>query len=173
MEGSDTYRFPKLKGSDNYESWGVDVTSALKAKGLWWITSGKLGKPEIPESKAATAAKREYASAINHWKDKNDRACGVINFSIEQRLRVHIVKIQDATIMWSTLKTQYEQSNLTTLHLAIRELTRSEQGGHSEQSCWYLNPKLLQKDESLVRKRRIEPKKARTKPTPEEALEPG
>ncbi len=74
-EGSDTYRFPKLKGSENYESWGVDVTSALKAKGLWWIISGKLGKPEIPESKAATAATREYASAINHWKDKNDRAC--------------------------------------------------------------------------------------------------
>ncbi len=51
----------------------------------------------------------------------------MINFSIEQGLRVHIVKIEDATIMWSTLKTQYEQSDLTTLHLAIRELTQSKQ----------------------------------------------
>jgi len=45
MEGSNSYRFPKLKGSENYESWRVDATSDLKAKGLWWVTSGKLGKP--------------------------------------------------------------------------------------------------------------------------------
>jgi len=46
MNGSDSYRFPKLKGSENYESWRIDATSALKAKGLWWVTAGKLGKPE-------------------------------------------------------------------------------------------------------------------------------
>ncbi len=92
--------------------------------GLWWVTSGKLEKPEIPDPNVTAAAKKEYASAINHWEDKNDRACGMINFSIEQGLRVHIVKIEDATIMWSTLKTQYD---LTTLHLAIRELTQSKQ----------------------------------------------
>ncbi len=45
MGGSNFYRFLKLKGSENYESWRVDATSDLKVKGLWWITSGKLGKP--------------------------------------------------------------------------------------------------------------------------------
>ncbi len=48
MEGSDTYQFPKLKGSENYESWRIDAISALKSKGLWWFTSGKLEKSEIP-----------------------------------------------------------------------------------------------------------------------------
>jgi len=127
MESSDTYRFPKLKGSENYESWRIDATSALKAKGLWWVTSGKLGKPEIPQSNATTAAKKEYASAMNHWEDKNDRACGMIIFSTEQGPRVHIGKIEIATQMWATLKDQYEQSNLTTLHLAIKELIQSKQ----------------------------------------------
>jgi hypothetical protein len=46
MGGSNSYRFPKLKGSENYESWSVDATSDLKAKGLWWVTSGKLKKPK-------------------------------------------------------------------------------------------------------------------------------
>ncbi len=44
MEGSETYRVPKLKGSENYESWKEDITSALKVKGLWMITSGSVGE---------------------------------------------------------------------------------------------------------------------------------
>jgi len=127
MEGSDNYRFPKLKGSENYESWKVDATSALKAKGLWWVTSGKLEKPEIPDSKATTAAKKEYASTLLHWEDKNDRACGMITFSTEQGPRVHIVKIENAIQMWSTLQTQYGQSDLTTIYLAVKDLTQSKQ----------------------------------------------
>jgi hypothetical protein len=50
---------------------------------------GKLEKPEIPDPNVTAAAKKEYASAINHWEDKNDRACGMINFSIEQGPRIH------------------------------------------------------------------------------------
>jgi len=125
MEGSDSYRFPKLKGNENYESWEVEATSDLKAKGLWWITSGKLEKPEIPDPNAMTAAKKEYVSAINHWEDKDDRACGMINFSIEQRPGIHVGNIEIA--MLAILKDQYEQSDLTTLNLAIRELTQSKQ----------------------------------------------
>ncbi len=66
MEGSETYRVPKLKGSENYEAWKEDINSALKAKGLWMITSGKLEKPEPLESDASTAAKKEYATAAHH-----------------------------------------------------------------------------------------------------------
>jgi len=51
----------------------------------------------------------------------------MITFSTEQGPRVHIGKIEIATKMWSILKDQYEQSDLTTLHLAIRELTQSKQ----------------------------------------------
>ncbi len=121
MEGSDNDRFPKLKELRVMES------SALKAKGLWWVTSGKLEKPKIPESNASTAAKEEYATATHHWEDRNDRVNGMITLSIEQGPRVHIVKIEDVTKMWSTLKTQYEQSDLTTLYLATKELTQSKQ----------------------------------------------
>ncbi len=127
MKGSDNYRFPKLKGSENYESWKVDITSTLKAKGLWWVTSRKLKKPIIPNSEFKTAVKKKYVSTILNWKDKNDRACDVIIFSIKQRLRVHIVKIEDVIKMWSILKTQYEQSNLITLYLTTKELTKSKQ----------------------------------------------
>jgi len=68
-------------------------------RSLWWVTSGKLGKPEIPRSNVTTAVKRKYASAIHHWEDKNDRTCGMITFSTEQRSRVHIGNIEIATLM--------------------------------------------------------------------------
>ncbi len=112
MEGSDSYRFPKLKGNENYESWGLEATSDLKVEGLWWITSRKLKKPEIPNPNAMTAAKKKYVSAINHWEDKNDRACDMINFSIEQRPEIHVDNIEIAMLI--ILKNQYKQLNLTT-----------------------------------------------------------
>ncbi len=88
---------------------------------------------QCPESKRSLvghlgeAGVTGNASAINHWEEKNDRACGMITFSTEQGPRVHIGKIEIATKMWSILKDQYEQSDLITLHLAIRELTQSKQ----------------------------------------------
>ncbi len=148
MEGSENYRVPKLKGSENYDSWKEDITSALKAKGLWMITSGWLEKPEVPESNASTAAtsaaasdptaaaaasivltaaRKEYATAAHYWADKNDRACGMIFYNCEKGSRVHLFKINDVTKMWFILETHYEQSDLTTLYLAIKELNRSKQ----------------------------------------------
>ncbi len=127
MKGSNNYWFSKLKKSENYESWKVDIISILKVKDLWWIISRKLKKSINPNSEFKTAVKKKYVSTILNWEDKNDRVCDVIIFSIEQRLRVHIVKIEDVIKMWSILKTQYEQSNLTTLYLAIKELTQSKQ----------------------------------------------
>jgi hypothetical protein len=125
MEGSETYRVPKLKGSENYESWKEDITNALKAKGLWMVTSGKLEKPKADASTAA--ASDVTITATHHWEDKNDRASGMISFSCEKGPRVHITKIDDAREMWTILKTQYEQSDLTTLYLATKELTQSKQ----------------------------------------------
>ncbi len=127
MEGSETYRVPKLKGSENYESWKEDITNALKAKGLWMITSGKLKKPAPLSSDASTADKKKHTTDVQHWEDRNDRASGIIGFSCEKGPRIHISKADNATKMWSILKTQYEQSNLTTLFLATKELTQSKQ----------------------------------------------
>ncbi len=73
------------------------------------------------------SSQKKYISTILNWKDKNDRICNVIIFSIEQKLRVHIVKIKDIIKMWSILKTQYEQLNLIILYLMIKELTWSKQ----------------------------------------------
>jgi len=127
MKGLNNYRFSKLKKSENYKSWKIDIISILKVKDLWWIISRKLKKSIISSSEFKTAVKKKYVSTILNWKDKNDRVCNVIIFSIEQKLRVHIVKIEDVIKMWSILKTQYEQSNLITLYLTIKELTQSKQ----------------------------------------------
>ncbi len=127
MEGSETYRVPKLKGSENYESWKEDIINALKAKGLWMITSKKLKKPAPLSSDASTADKKKHTTDVQHWKDRNDRVSNIIDFSCEKEPRIHIFKADNVTKMWSILKTQYEQSNLTTLFLATKELTQSKQ----------------------------------------------
>jgi hypothetical protein len=127
MESSNSFRFPKLKGSENYESWRIDITSALKAKGLWGVTTGKLSMPISPPNITTTAEQEKYANDCLIWEDKNDRACGHITFSTEEGPRVHIGNIDNATQMWFILKNQYEQSDITIVHLALRELTRSKQ----------------------------------------------
>jgi len=66
MKGSKTYRVPKLKGSENYESWKKDITNVLKAKGLWMITSGKLEKPAPLSFDASTADKKKYITDVQH-----------------------------------------------------------------------------------------------------------
>jgi hypothetical protein len=51
----------------------------------------------------------------------------MIIFSIEQGLRIHIVKIENAIQMWFILQTQYEQSNLIIIYLTVKDLTQSKQ----------------------------------------------
>jgi hypothetical protein len=58
------YKFPKLKGNENYESWKVEISSALKSKGIWWVTSGKLEKPEIPASDVTAAEEVPEANRV-------------------------------------------------------------------------------------------------------------
>ena len=157
MKGSKNYRVPKLKGSENYESWKKDITSALKVKGLWMIISEWLEKSEASKFNASTAAtfsstsaafistatasvastaaafivltavRKEYVIAAHYWANKNDRVCDMIIYNCEKESRVHIFKINDVIKMWFILETQYEQSNLTTLYLIIKELNRSKQ----------------------------------------------
>ncbi len=127
MKGSKTYRVPKLKGSENYESWKKDIINVLKAKGLWMITSGKLKKSTPLSFDVSTADKKKHITDVQHWKDRNDRVSDIIGFSCEKRLRIHIFKADNVTKMWSILKTQYKQSNLTILFLTIKELTQSKQ----------------------------------------------
>jgi len=91
------------------------------------ITSGKLEKPVPLSSDASTADKKEYTTDVQHWEDRNDRASGIIGFSCEKGPRIHITKAESATKMWSILKAQYEQSDLTTLFLATKELTQTKQ----------------------------------------------
>ena len=81
----------------------------------------KLKKSKISNLNVTTAVKKKYINAINHWEDKNDRVCDIINFSIEQRFKIHVNNIK--ITMWVILKNQYDQLNLTTLHLTIRKLT--------------------------------------------------
>ncbi len=127
MEGSENYRVPKLKGSENYESWKENIINALKVKGLWMIISEKLEKSASLSFDASTADKKKYITDVQHWKDRNDRASDIIDFSCEKRLRIHIIKAESVIKMWSILKTQYEQSNLIILFLTIKKLTQTKQ----------------------------------------------
>ena len=128
MDSSDnTYKIPKLKGNENYDSWRADIIDSLKAKGLWWVTSGKLIKPELPVGDITGAAINKHNDALLAWEDKNDRACGMIGLTVERGPRIHIENIEIATERWSILKDHYGDSDFTTRHLALKALTQSKQ----------------------------------------------
>ena len=128
MDSSDiTVRFPKLKGNENYNSWRADITDSLKGKGLWWVTSGKLIKPKLPAGELTNAATKEYQSELLAWEDKNDRASSMIGLTVDRGPRIHIENIENATERWSILKDHYEELNITTRHLTLKEFSRSRQ----------------------------------------------
>ncbi len=127
MKGSKIYRISKLKRSENYESWKKNIINVLKVKDLWMIISRKLKKSASLSFDVSTADKKKHITDVQHWKDRNNRASDIIDFSCEKRLRIHIFKADNVTKMWSILKTQYKQSNLTILFLTIKELTQSKQ----------------------------------------------
>ena len=127
MDGMNiSFRFPKLKGKENYGSWKEDISNALKIKGLWWVTSEKVKKSEIPDEELGREAKLAYEKELLDWEDKNDRACASISITMEQGPRAHIREVEIASEIWSKLKSQYEESDITTLHLALKELTQSK-----------------------------------------------
>ncbi len=127
MKGSKTYRVSKLKRSENYESWKKNIINVLKVKDLWMIISKKLKKSTSLSFDASTADKKKHITDVQHWEDRNHRVSDIIDFSCEKKFRIHIFKVDNVTKMWSILKTQYEQSNLITLFLTIKELTQSKQ----------------------------------------------
>ena len=99
----------------------------MKVKDLWMIISGKLKKSASLSFDASTADKKKYTTDVQHWKDRNDRVSDIIGFSCEKEFRIHIIKAESVTKMWSILKVQYEQSNLTILFLATKKLTQTKQ----------------------------------------------
>jgi len=127
MKGSKIYRVSRLKKSENYESWKKNIINVLKVKDLWMIISRKLKKLTSLSFNVLIADKKKYITDVQHWEDRNDRVSDIIDFSCEKKLRIHIFKADDVTKMWFILKTQYEQSNLITLFLTIKELTQSKQ----------------------------------------------
>ncbi len=84
------------------------------------IISKKLKKSKVNVFTAA--AFNIIIIATHHWKNKNDKTFDMISFSCKKEFKVHIIKINNIRKIWTILKTQYEQSDLTTLYLIIKEL---------------------------------------------------
>jgi len=156
MKSSKNYRVSKLKKSENYESWKKNIISVLKVKDLWMIISRWLKKSKASKFNASTAdtfsttstafistaaafvstaaafvaltaVRKKYVIAAHYWANKNDRVCDMIIYNCKKESRVHIFKVIEVIKMWFILKTQYEQLNLTTLYLIIKELNHSKQ----------------------------------------------
>ncbi len=156
MKDSKNYHVSKLKKSENYESWKKNIISVLKVKDLWMIISRWLKKSKASKFNASTAdtlsttlnafistaaafvltaaafvaltaVRKKYIIAAHYWVNKNDRVCNMIIYNCKKESRVHIFKVIEVIKMWFILETQYEQSNLTTLYLIIKELNHSKQ----------------------------------------------
>jgi len=65
MKGSKNYRVPKLKKSENYESWKKNIINVLKVKDLWMIISEKLKKSTSLSFNVSTADKKKLSLMFN------------------------------------------------------------------------------------------------------------
>ena len=127
----EVFKISKLTGNENYEAWRMDISNYLKMKLLWRVTEGSDRLPsEGPKQKGdapvTDEAQEKYDTSVRNWEDKNGQACATIMFSIDKGPKGHVGTITNANKMWETLKTQYSESNITTLYLALGQMMQAK-----------------------------------------------
>ncbi len=151
--GGQTYKIKPLRGSENYDRWSEDIQGVLALDHCWLVTIGKKITPNVPrglpeekppstgddgeivpgitvteEMKDAHEAKMEkYGDKLLDCDDEYSRACATIRLNCEDGPRVHIKGMKDPNKMWSTLKRQYEASDLATRDNSVSWMIRHTQ----------------------------------------------
>lgn len=142
-ESSESIRIGKLKGSENWTSWYDDIQSTLTLRKLWSYASGRIVKPILPtepspaagtsssESAEATAQGKYdkdvvvYQENLVKWEESQEMIMAIIKLSCETGPRVHLTNITDGKTALGILKKLYGGTDLSTIDISYREISRS------------------------------------------------
>ena len=116
MGDNNLYRFPRLKGSQNWEFWSLRMEAYIIDKGyenaLYPIT------PFDPK----TITKVAYNAYLQDRENKSPRAAALIRLALEDGPLIQVKGLKDAISIWDRLKTLYEPKGFSSEFLICKEL---------------------------------------------------
>lgn len=128
MTITDIAKFPKLKGSTNYEIWSIRMEAVLTEKDyLDVMTSIDLSQYHDEAIVKELLAKRS---------ERSYRAAAIIRLSLEDGPLIQTRGINDALTLWERLKALYEPKGFSSEFLISKELfnTTLAKSGNSMES---------------------------------------
>ena len=115
-------KFPKLKGSNNYEIWSIRMEAAICEKGyLDVMTTLDLSQHiniETGQYKDEALVKELLANRTT----RTYRAAAIIRLSLEDGPLIQTRGINDALLLWGRLKALYEPTGFSSEFLTCKEL---------------------------------------------------
>jgi gag-polypeptide of LTR copia-type/Zinc knuckle len=110
---SNQQRFPKLKGSNNYEIWSIRMEASICEKGYLDVMT------LVDLSGYDEATVKELIVKRN---DRTFRAAAIIRLSLEDGPLIQTRGISDALDLWNRLKALYEPTGFSSEFLTCKEL---------------------------------------------------
>src|SRR6201996_2428053 len=119
MSENTLYRFPRLKGSQNWEFWALRMEAFIIDKGY-----DSALYPEIPMSEFISKAGdiNAYNSYLQDRKAKSLKAAALIRLAVEDGPLIQIKGLIEAITIWDRLKNLYEPKGFSSEFLLCKEL---------------------------------------------------
>jgi hypothetical protein len=111
---SNQQRFPKLKGSSNYEIWSIRMEASICEKGYLDVMT----PIELSQYHDEAIVKELLANR----NDRSFRAAAIIRLSLEDGPLIQTRGINDALTLWERLKALYEPKGFSSEFLTCKDL---------------------------------------------------
>ncbi|KAB5588095.1 Copia protein [Ceratobasidium theobromae] len=134
------YRFPQLKGRENYAAWKVHMRGLFRDAKLWPIIQGQLlpvlGDTNLTEGDGTTVPCAAITQVtIDEWTTRRDYAVGEMQRRCDIGPLAHINEVENPHIAWRQLQTMYENvgtAAMTVLHQQFYQRRMKEAGSVEE-----------------------------------------
>jgi LTR polyprotein gag-polypeptide-like protein len=133
---SSSYKFPKLKGSVNWDIWSIRASAVLTQKGYIEVMGLATGPPTQPATldlkstdpeqvkacQAYQALQREYQTYLANREIQSYQAASLIRLMLEDGPLLQTRNINDVYTLWVRLQALYEPTGFSSEFLLSREL---------------------------------------------------
>jgi hypothetical protein len=132
MADNSLFRFPRLKGSQNWEFWALRMEAFVIDKGYDLALY-----PVVPYDKE-TGTTQDYEVYLKDRGTKSQRAAALIRLAVEDGPLIQIKGLKDAISIWDRLQQLYEPKGFSSEFLLCKELFATTLSGCSNSIETYL-----------------------------------
>jgi hypothetical protein len=116
MSDNSLFRFPRLKGSQNWEFWALRMEAYIIDKGYESALY-----PVVPYDEL-TGTKQDYEVYLRDRETKSLKASALIRLAVEDGPLIQLKGLKSAIAIWDRLKDLYEPKGFSSEFLVCKEL---------------------------------------------------